>query len=513
MKKKLSAVLAMLLLAAVVSISAFAKESSTDTAKTEGAVMSNVDETVLTEAQEKGKKNTGRPGTGTEDGTGTEQPPQGGMNGMGGMDGMMTEVTYAGEAGEIAEGTVENSAEDLQADMDNAVTFIMTDEDNTVEISEAGTYIVTGSCQEGSVTVKKGTEGVVLVLQDLTLSSTNGAPVSLNKETEVKLVISGEVVLTDDEDPADETSEDTEIADAFDGAALKIKADAVVYLTGDGTLTLNGNAKNGLKGGDASSIMIDGPEIVIRAENDAVNVNEDLAIRSGSLDIEAGDDAIHAERILTIGSEETDGPEILISSCSEGLEGTVINLVSGTVEIHSTDDAVNAANSDGTYLDSLTFSFNMLGGSLIIESEGDGIDSNGNINFLDGSAVINSRAGAGEAGIDYVGQIYLSDTFELTNNSGFAHDPFGGMGGQGMMPGMNGEGGMMPGMNGEGGMMPGMNGEGGMMPGMNGQNGMMPGMNGRNGRMPGMNGQNGMMPEMNGEEPVPETAFDNDNAL
>ena len=129
-------------------------------------------------------------------------------------------VTSATSATEVVTSTVVNTAKDLAVDMDNATVIVMSDENNEVTISESGTYVVTGTCSDGNIVVKKGTTGVVLVLKDLDLTSTTGAPVSLNKNTEVKLVVEGTVKLTDVGDPADEDSTDEEVADAFDGAAL-----------------------------------------------------------------------------------------------------------------------------------------------------------------------------------------------------------------------------------------------------------------------------------------------------
>ena len=88
------------------------------------------------------------------------------------------------------------------ADTASDVTFTFTDSGVTVSsdsaegyqisgtdltISAAGTYTVTGSCSDGTITVKKGTTGVTLILSDLTLRSTASAPLSCNKETEVTL--------------------------------------------------------------------------------------------------------------------------------------------------------------------------------------------------------------------------------------------------------------------------------------------------------------------------------------
>ena len=74
-------------------------------------------------------------------------------------------------------------------------------------------------------------------------------------------------------------------------------------------------------------------------------------------------------------------------------------------------------------------SFNMTGGDLTINAQGDGIDSNGNVNLIDGTASIKSSTQAGEAGIDYDGEMYISDDFNLNNQTGIS--------GQDMMPGMN----------------------------------------------------------------------------
>ena len=363
---------------------------------------------------------------------------QGGM--MGGQMGGMTQngmTQTASSAGAIVAGELSNSAASLEADYNNATTYDVSE--GSVKITEAGTYIITGSNSDGNITVKKGTTGVVLVLKDLNLASSTGAALSINKESEVKVIISGSVTLTDNENPDDENSTDADVADAYDGAAIKVKAGAGAYITGTGTLNINGNAKNGIKAGDETALVIDGPTLNITATNDAINGNYDVAILSGKLTISAGDDALHADRVLTVG-EDGDGPSITIKTCTEGVEATVVNLAGGTVNVTSTDDGVNAANSDGTYA-SLGYSINVTGANVTVNApRADGLDSNGNINLISGSATISSANNGGDAGLDYDGQLYISDEFDLNNQSGVSN-----MGG-GMMGGMPGQmGGMQQG--------------------------------------------------------------------
>ena len=373
-----------------------------------------------------------------------QQPPEmtgGNFNGQQ-PGGFQQTWESASSASEIVNGTMTNSAASLEADYANASYITVTDDDSQVKISSSGTYVVTGESSDGNITVKKGTTGVVLVLDDLDLTSTTGAAVSINKEAEVKVIISGNVVLTDNENPDDENSEDADVADAFDGAAFKTKANSQVYVTGDGTLTINGNAKNGIKAGDDSSLIFDGVTVNINAVNDGINGNYDVTLLSGNFTIEAGDDAIHADHILTVGSTDGSGPTIRVTGSNEGLEGTAVNILGGDVSIVSKDDAINAANGDGLYEGVLDYSFNMTGGRVLINSQGDGVDSNGNINLMGGSMEIHSASMGGEAGIDYDGQLYIADDFSMNNQSGVAGPD--GMPGQmgGQQPGqMGGPGG------------------------------------------------------------------------
>lgn len=354
----------------------------------------------------------------------------GGMNAMNGQRGgqlpgmQASAVALADSASDIAAGTTTNSAASLAADTQNAATITVTDADSQVKIEESGTYIITGAASDGSITVKKGTTGVVLILEDLDLTSTTGAAVSVNKESEVQIVVSGHVTLTDAENPDDETSEDAGVADAYDGAAIKVKAGASVYLTGDGTLTVNGNAKNGIKTGEEASLIIDGENLTvdITAANDGINASYDLTIASGSVTVSAADDAIHADRVLTVGSEDkSTSPIVTVSSSTEGLEATVVNIHSGTVSVTSSDDAINAANMDGLYESELAYSINITGGDVTISSRSDGLDSNGNINVTGGSLTIaRSASNGGDAGIDYDGSLYISADAAVNNTNGIA---------------------------------------------------------------------------------------------
>ncbi|MBO4881733.1 MAG: carbohydrate-binding domain-containing protein [Firmicutes bacterium] len=377
-----------------------------------------------------------------------EQPPElpDAQSGATQMPGQMGNAQTADSPSEIQTSDLtSNSAEDLTADYANAETIVMSEENSEVTIKEAGTYIVTGSASDGSIKVKKGTTGVVLILKDLTLTSTTGATLSLNKGTETKIIIEGTVTLTDAEDIANEETDD------FDGAAIKAKAGSSTVLTGTGTLNVNGNAKNGIKvsGTDAddtadgygdASFLIDGSLTVnVTAANDGINSGTDLTIKSGTINVSAGDDGIKADYILTIGEEGTAGPTINIKKSAEGLEGATINICSGSVDITASDDGINAANSD---LTGYTYSLNIMGGTVNISSGADGIDSNGNVNITGGlTTIVKAASNGGEGGLDYQGSCYIADgclvnPYGTTMDSGMGGQ-IGGFGGHGQMGNWN----------------------------------------------------------------------------
>ena len=397
---------------------------------------------------------------------------------MPGQMGQVGSAQTADEASEIQTSALtSNSAEDLKADYANAETIVMSDSNNEVTIKEAGTYIVTGTCADGNIKVKKGTQGVVLILKDLDLTSTTGATLSLNKGTETKVVIEGTVTLTDAEDTADEE------LDTYDGAAIKAKAGSSTVLTGTGTLNVNGNAEHGIKvsGTDAddtadgygdASFVIDGSLTVnVTADEDGINSSTDLTIKSGKITVSAGDDGIKADYILTIGEEGTAGPTINVKKSGEGLEGAVVNIYSGTIDVTASDDGINAANSD---LSDYTFSINIMGGTVNVSAGADGLDSNGNINIIGGlTTIVKAANNGGEGGLDYQGTAYIADGC-LVNPYGVTMDSgMGGMGGQ--MGPMNGFGGQRPDMSempdGTTPQMPPQGGHGphGGMPGQMGQ--------------------------------------------
>ena len=262
----------------------------------------------------------------------------------------------------------------------------------TLTITAAGTYLLSGSCTDGSVKVKKGVTGVTLVLNGLTLTSADTAPITCAKSSGVTIVAAAGTVntLTDSEQNNDDSYPDNENAE---NAVIKCKDGAQVTLRGAGTLNLIANGKNGIKAGATTdgegeawltirdlTLNIDAPV------NDGINAEQLLTIESGTITVSAGDDGIHCDLTMNVGTEGTDGPTIVIEQCYEGLEAADLSIASGDITIHASDDCLNAANSD---LSGHAFTLNISGGTLVMDTTGgDGIDSNGSLTINGGTVIV-----------------------------------------------------------------------------------------------------------------------------
>ena len=291
-------------------------------------------------------------------------------------------------------------------------------------ITDAGTYVLYGSCADGSVTVEKGTDGVTLVLNGLTLTSETTAPIVCGKGSEVTIEAAAgtENTLSDTESNNDESGN----ANA-ENAVIKCKDGSQVVLCGAGTLNVQANGKNGIKSGATTadgeaSLTIRGLTLNIDAPvNDAVNAEAALEVESGALTLSAGDDALHCDYTLNIGAEGMDGPSVTVTSCYEGLEGATVNVFSGSISIQSTDDCINAANAD---LTGYSYELNIFGGTIAAHSDsGDGFDSNGDLTISGGNVSVWTANAADNEPLDADGTVTVSGGTVLAA---------GGSGGMGM---------------------------------------------------------------------------------
>ena len=227
--------------------------------------------------------------------------------------------------------------------------------DQTVIITQAGTYVLTGSGKNLKLVVEAAdTDQVHLVFQNLTLEG-EGTLLQVNKAQEVVISLAegSQNALTESQ-----ASDDEEVK-------ATIHSQVPLTLNGTGNLTLTALTKNALEVEDDLKLL--GGTYTVKAANHGFKAEGALAIEAATLTIEAGKDGLHAEHDEMIeranislnptqlsiaatedgvdaGNELTiKGGTITVSQSEEGLEARVIRQLGGDVTIKSSDDGVNAS--------------------------------------------------------------------------------------------------------------------------------------------------------------------------
>ena len=152
-----------------------------------------------------------------------------------------------------------------------------------------------------------------------------------------------------------------------------------------------------------NEIYIKAGTINIQAYDDAIHANNDgtiengetplgnIHISGGSLVLNASDDAIHADGTLNI-----TGGDIRVESSYEGLEANVINVSGGNTYVYATDDGMNATS--GKNSTAINVSGGVLDINVSTNGDTDGIDSNGTFTVTGGVVMVKGPGTAGRTG-------------------------------------------------------------------------------------------------------------------
>ena len=228
--------------------------------------------------------------------------------------------------------------------------------------------------------------------------------------------------------------------------------------TENGEVSSDSTSQKGLK--SSTSVIVQAGNFTLDTADDGVHSNGTVTITGGEWTIRTGDDGIHADGALTI-----TGGSFSIPYCYEGIEGSTITINGGTFDITANDDGLNAAdgtsNAPGMANENCWIEIN--DGEFTIVSDGDSIDSNGDLTINGGTLDLTCN-GNGKTAIDTDGT-YTNNGGDVTTNDGSENGSgeMGSFGGQGNAA-AGGPGGQM-GQPGGGGQMPDS------APGQNDQNG------------------------------------------
>jgi hypothetical protein len=220
---------------------------------------------------------------------------------------------------------------------------------------------------------------------------------------------------------------------------LMVQNADMTITTADGANSTSIDTAESYKGLKATgAIEIASGNITIDSADDAIHANGTVSVLGGTITATSGDDGMHADTNLSIA-----GGTIDIQQSYEGLESLIIDIAGGEINVVASDDGLNAGGGSDTETTTGTFGadsfgggqmgggmeadeskeLNISGGSLTVDAEGDGLDSNGIITMTDGLVIVNGTTSGGNGSLDYGSSFDLSGgTLIATGTSDMAQN-------------------------------------------------------------------------------------------
>ena len=252
---------------------------------------------------------------------------------------------------------------------------------STVTISKEGTYLVSGTLDNGQIIVDAAdTDKVQIVLANTGINCETSAAIYVKSADKVFITLADgttnklsggtEYIDTDDntvdgvifskEDLTVNGSGSLEVNASFKhgivskdtlavtGGNISVNAvsqclagkDEVKILAGTFQLTTSGKAVKSSNEDDTSlgNIYVAGGTFTVNSKDDSFHASGTIVIDGGTFTVESGDDAFHADQEVVVNNGT-----ITVTSCYEGLEAYRVSVNGGEISIQASDDGINAA--------------------------------------------------------------------------------------------------------------------------------------------------------------------------
>lgn len=258
-------------------------------------------------------------------------------------------------------------------------------------ITAAGTYRLTGNVT-GPVVIDAGEAKIQLVLEDTTVSGSDGPAIYIKAADKVFITLVGNNTVSDGAAYAD-----SYVTDGVDGVIFS-RGDLTI--NGEGSLTVNAAYKHGIVSKDdlviaGGTVTVDAPNVAlhgkdcvkvtacvlnltagtdgIRSDNTEDATRGYVYIKDGTVNIEAGIDGIQAATVVNC---ET--PAVNIKATGKGIKATSDILLSGgSYTVVSTDDCVHSNNT-----------ISISGGVLTLTSKDDGVHADTDLAVTGGEITV-----------------------------------------------------------------------------------------------------------------------------
>ena len=230
----------------------------------------------------------------------------------------------------------EYGEEDLDATWEAAAAKQITLSDDITTITDAGTYVISGTATDGTIVVNVADgELVKLVLNNASITSKGKAPISVE---------SGKVVITLAQGSENYVAD----ADASEAEAA-IYSKGNLTFNGSGTLEVKANKKNGILC-EADLKLVSGA-YTVSAKEIAIAGTDSVSIKGGSYSVTSGTDGIRAMNYEDPkkGYIMVDGGSFTIVSDEDSVQAeTLLRINQGTFDITAANSVKEVGQTEMT---------------------------------------------------------------------------------------------------------------------------------------------------------------------
>lgn len=215
---------------------------------------------------------------------------------------------------------------------------------NTITISAAGTYLISGTLSSGQLLVNaSNTDKIQLVLQGADITCPDSAAICVMQADKVFLTV------------APGTENKVSCGETFSAAAQAAEITAAIFskddlaINGSGTLIVNSKAQHGIVSKDDLSVA--DASLIVTAASDGLRGRDCVRIASGNFDITAGSDGIQSNNDTdpALGYVYISGGTFSVIADHDGIQAeTLLCITGGTFDIQTGGGSKNANSSLGS---------------------------------------------------------------------------------------------------------------------------------------------------------------------
>lgn len=287
----------------------------------------------------------------------------------------------------------------------NATEITLSGTDD-VTVTDGGVYVLTGTLTDGRVLVNAPGADVTLVLQDADITCSDSSALYIYKAASVLLYLPDGTASTLTDGSSYNYSDSVSSAiDEEPNACLYAKSDLII--AGGGTLTVTGNANNGITGKD--TLKIEGAAVNVKAANHGVNGKDCLVLKQANVTVTSGGDALRAtnDSDSALGCVLIGASALTLTAGEDGIQAETTLTLFDTACTVTSGGGSSAALADGVSAKGIKAGTDITvrSGSCTLDCADDAVHANGNVTISGGTFTVTT----GDDGVHADNAVTITD--------------------------------------------------------------------------------------------------------